>query len=446
MAAEGEVARWLVAVQDGVEEEEEEESVRKSRRHVFEDLQIVDDRIEGHRDEGRESICVPPKNALLLMRGRSDPMKIEGLTNGSWEPSVGRTDEEDEVVENEDLIEQHLVMPLENLEVVQEQVMILDQDQENVQQDDGNQDQENAQQDEANQDQEHDNLQRDEAIQDQEQDNMQQDEVGQDQEHNSVQQDEVGQDQEQDNGQYYEVGEGQEHNQTKEEESFYLVSLFEEIMNQDYEIQEYDEAHEEDDVVEIGAEESTTMTEFAEISETHEGNGVLERESEVKEERESEVLPECLLMMMYEPKLSMEVSKETWVCRTDFIQRQSSKRKPPVPVPVPAKPDGGDESSVSGAATVNDVMRVAGGGFPTALQQPARSSCTLPAAPSMAMVVEQKLAKAVGYEPFVLKRCKSEPMKTAASKLQPESCVLENRKLERLSRVAFSVGAAGLGF
>ncbi|KAI3712083.1 hypothetical protein L1987_70632 [Smallanthus sonchifolius] len=350
------------------------------------------------------------------MRGRSDPMKIDAQINGSWEPSVARTDEEDEVVEDKDLIEEHLEMPLQKLEVGQNQVMILDQDQENAQQDEGNQDQEDV--------------------------NVQQDEANQDQEQDIVQQVEVGQDQEQDIVQYYEVGEGQEDNQTEEEEeSFYLVSLFEEIMNQDYyEIQEYDEAHEEDEVVEIEADESTTMTEVAEIFETHEGNGVLERESEVKEERESEVLPECLLMMMYEPKLSMEVSKETWVCRTDFIQRQSSKKKPPAPAPLPvsAKPDGGDESSVS-VATVNDVMRVAGGGFPTALPLPARSS--------MAMVVEQKLAKAVGYEPFVLTRCKSEPMKTvASSKLQPESCVLENRKLERLSRVAFSVGAAGLGF
>lgn len=30
-------------------------------------------------------------------------------------------------------------------------------------------------------------------------------------------------------------------------------------------------------------------------------------------------LPACLLLTMYEPKLSMEVSKETWVCRTDFL-------------------------------------------------------------------------------------------------------------------------------
>ncbi|KAL8235402.1 hypothetical protein R6Q59_021502 [Mikania micrantha] len=83
--------RWLVTVQDGdgsggrdiemvvgdeeVEEDEEESVVRRPRRHVFEDLEIVDGRIEGFQDEARVSVCIPPKNALLLMRCRSDPMK-----------------------------------------------------------------------------------------------------------------------------------------------------------------------------------------------------------------------------------------------------------------------------------------------------------------------------------------------------------------------------------
>ncbi|KAK9078226.1 hypothetical protein SSX86_002283 [Deinandra increscens subsp. villosa] len=490
--------RWLVAVQDGdgggekdielvvgdeEEEEDEEESVWKPRRHVFEDLEIIDGRIEGHEDEARVSICVPPKNALLLMRCRSEPIKNEDLTNRSWEPTVARNEEQDE----------------DFFEVEQQEVMDLDQDEENVQQDEANQDQEldDVQQDEANQDQELDNnVQKDEVGQDQELDNVQKDEVGQDeeldnvqkievgqdeeldnvqkeqkdyvgqdqeldnveiyevgedQEHENVQQDEFGQDQEHenvekeevgqnqelDNVQKDEVGQDQEQDQTEgEEESFYLVSLFQETMDQDLKIQEHDEGHEQG---------TTMVTEFAEISETHEeeektvneaeehNNGVLERGFEVKEERESEKeLPECLLMMMHEPKLSIMVSKETWVCSADF-KRPSTKRKPPPPLP-PVKSTGGNESSV------------ADGGFPTVLQQPARSSCSFPVAPSMATVLEQKLADAVGYEPFVLTRCKSEPMKTAASKLLPESCVWENRKVERLSRVAFGVGAAGLGF
>ncbi|KAI3774968.1 hypothetical protein L1987_49534 [Smallanthus sonchifolius] len=372
------------------------------------------------------------------MRCRSDPVKIEALTTRSWEPSVTRNEEEDEeFVDCENQIEN-----------VQQDEANHDQDNGNVQQDGANQDQQldNVQKDEVGQDQELDNVQEYEVGQDQELDNVQKDEVGQDQEHDNVQEHEVGQDQEHDNVQEYEVGQDQEQdneqqyevqdqqldneqkdevvqdqeldNEQKdevgkdqdqeqrevEEESFNLVLLFEEIMNQDYELQEQDEAHEEDDVAAIGA---TMVTELAEISETHEKETV----------NEAEVLPECLLMMIHEPKLSINVSKETWVCRTDFIKRPSNRKPPPPPI----KTDGG---------------------VPTVLQQPARSSCSLP----MATVLEQKLANAVGYEPFVLTRCKSEPMKTAASKLLPESCVWENRKLERLSRAAFGVGAAGLGF
>ncbi|XP_076924233.1 uncharacterized protein LOC143586604 [Bidens hawaiensis] len=532
--------RWLVAVQDGegggerdielvVGDEEDEDYyedesvVRKTRRHVFEDLEIINGRIEGHVDEGRVSICVPPKNALLLMRCRSDPVKNEALCNRSWEPSGGGNEEDDEeFVDCESRIRKELEECEATGEVGQQQV--LDEDQENVsenkdvqqdevfdnmQQDEANQDQffDNVQLDEANKVQVFDNMQLDEANKvqvfdnvpqdeankvqvfdnvtqdetnkvqvfdnvtqdeankvqvfdnvpqdeankvqvfdnvqqeeaDQELDIVQQEEAGQDQEFNNVLKDEV---QEHDSVQKYEVGQDQEHEQTEvKEESFYLVSLFEEIVDQDYEIQEQDEAHEEDEVAETVADESTTVTNFAEtreelVNEAQEHNtGILDGENEVKEKSGSEeVLPECLLMMMREPKLSINISKETWVCSTDFIKRKSNKRKPP-PLPPLFKPSGGDEISIGAAATVND-------GFPPVLPQSARSSCSLPMVPSMATVLEQKLASAVGYEPFVLTRCKSEPVKTVASKLLllPESCVLENRKLEGQSRVTFGLG------
>ncbi|KAB1203059.1 hypothetical protein CJ030_MR8G023482 [Morella rubra] len=61
-------------------------------------------------EEARVSICIPPKNALLLMRCRSDPVKMTALTNKFWGPPVqkeeginettfedeGQTDEEEE--------------------------------------------------------------------------------------------------------------------------------------------------------------------------------------------------------------------------------------------------------------------------------------------------------------------------------------------------------------
>ncbi|KAL2488416.1 uncharacterized protein Fot_41708 [Forsythia ovata] len=61
--------------------------------------------------------------------------------------------------------------------------------------------------------------------------------------------------------------------------------------------------------------------------------------------------------------------------------------------------------------------------------QPRWSSCTMPAmsAASMATMIEQKLVNAVSsYEPLVLTRCTFEPMKTAAAKLMPESCLWKN--------------------
>ncbi|KAJ0601224.1 hypothetical protein HanIR_Chr03g0125931 [Helianthus annuus] len=176
---------------------------------------------------------------------------------------------------------------------------------------------------------------------------------------------------------------------------------------------------------------------------------------------EREELPECLLLMMYEPKLSMEVSKETWVSSKDFIRRQPSRKKPPAPPPAPVKPNAGQSTvstTAAAAATTTTatlpsaskcdkhVLASASASAATAASvQPGRSSCSLPAPSSMAEMLEQKLVNAVGYEPFVLTRCKSEPMKTAAAKLAPDNCFWKNRKLEPLRRASFGVGAAGIG-
>ncbi|KAL0320640.1 UNVERIFIED_CONTAM: hypothetical protein Sradi_5325500 [Sesamum radiatum] len=167
-----------------------------------------------------------------------------------------------------------------------------------------------------------------------------------------------------------------------------------------------------------------------------------------KEEKESPALPECLLLMMREPKLSMEVSKETWVCGTDFIRwlperprkaakstktsgchHDQVKKRPTAIDPKPNKP------SLPPAPTKkNDV-------------QPPRSSCSLPAA-SMANMIEQKLVNGGGaHEPSALTRCKSEPMRTAAAKLMPESCNASTKmEAHRRASLGVGVGAAGVGF
>ncbi|KAL2534352.1 hypothetical protein Adt_07703 [Abeliophyllum distichum] len=111
-----------------------------------------------------------------------------------------------------------------------------------------------------------------------------------------------------------------------------------------------------------------------------------------EKDKENQGLLECLLIIMCEPKLSMEVSKETW-------------SKPKSIAPPVAEKNSEDNP------------------------QPRRSSCTLPttSAASMATMIEQKLVNAVSsYEALVFTGCKSEPMKTDAAKLMPESCFWKN--------------------
>ncbi|CDP16904.1 unnamed protein product [Coffea canephora] len=135
--------------------------------------------------------------------------------------------------------------------------------------------------------------------------------------------------------------------------------------------------------------------------------------------------------MMCEPKLSMKVSKETWVCSTDFV-RWLPERRP--------------------AAAVTNQKLVNAPEDPKMEQEqeqqqpeiflPPRSSCSLPtvAAVSMAAMIEQKLVNVGGNEPFVLTRCKSEPMRTAATKLMPEACFWKNRKLGWIFLIRFCFG------
>ena len=123
----------------------------------------------------------------------------------------------------------------------------------------------------------------------------------------------------------------------------------------------------------------------------------------LKKEEKGSVLPECLLLMMCEPKLSMEVSKETWVCSTDFVRWQPER-------PAKKKDGGVEPKRISNESKPPPP--------PPQLPQPPRSSCSFPVASgggmSMASMIEEKLVSSNGYEPFVLTRCKSEPMRSSA--------------------------------
>ncbi|XP_030550133.2 uncharacterized protein LOC115755033 [Rhodamnia argentea] len=180
-----------------------------------------------------------------------------------------------------------------------------------------------------------------------------------------------------------------------------------------------------------------------------EGKQVKSTEREGSQQKS--VLPDCLLLMMCEPKLSMEVSKETWVCSTDFIRWLPERQVGKIPVKTdggkdePKKRAGNAESKRSASALTAQQAHI--------LQQPRRNSCSLPpraaaratGAESMATMIEQKLESAKAREPFVLTRCKSEPMQSA-TKLAPDACFWKNRKLEPHRPATHGVKAAGVGF
>nr|XP_043620106.1 aspartic and glutamic acid-rich protein-like [Erigeron canadensis] len=469
------LARWLVTLQDGdktgVEKEieimvgnDDGENVRR-RRHVFQDLEIVNESvIMGSRDdeEGRVSICVPPKNALLLMRCGSDPMKMEALANRFWEPMMDDQDEEfghdeedeiDMANDQEDDLQYHevsrdivemnmkqsyLIAPLTGMGIVVADIKQSVQE-ENV---------EKCNFEEAKIEMELE-MEVKQTVQEEYDDKKESIEIN--------------------------------------EESFYLECLFEENGDQEQDFKKEEDEDDDDDfdmedaLKELFREECVQEIETGESNiekvklfedmvteskdncdnETQEeivmeldkvDNEILEEENE-ETGNTSKALPECLLLMMYEPKLSMEVSKETWVCSRDFVRPNSSRKKPPQPLAKSIESQ--DESKVNGSSTTSDhvttheqnshVLRMSTVQYESGLHQPARSSCSFPAPLSMATLLEQKLVNTIGYEPLVLTRCKSEPMRTAAAKLRPDTCYWKN-KLEPPRRASFGIGMAGLGF
>ncbi|WOH03003.1 hypothetical protein DCAR_0522393 [Daucus carota subsp. sativus] len=366
-------------LEEWMNDEEDYEDEKVVRRHVFDEIEIKDCFEQG----GRVSLCVPPKNALLLMRCRSDPVKMEALAKKVYEPKLHHHehdhDDEDCNDENDD-----------------------EEEDCNDENDDGNVDVDHA-----------------------------------------VSFDKVK-----------------------------VVEVFEErrasisynIVNQenlsDVKVNDLLISEGDDEICEPSYREEAQELKCAQDGAIEgEGDGqVLERDDlEIKNvEREgTQRLPECLLLMMCEPKLSMEVSKETWVCSTDFVRNRGQKKKLHAPnAPPCAKTGDGDGDAVVERRKSVD-SRCGDNPFaalpplyPAARDvQPGRASCCLPAARggvSMASMIEQKLGDAVAYEPFVLTRCKSEPMRTA-SKLAQEGCFWKNKALGPHGRAPFGVGAAEAG-
>ncbi|KAL2505716.1 Uncharacterized protein Adt_21337 [Abeliophyllum distichum] len=71
----------------------EKMSVKSPRRHVLEDIDIKDDKID--EEAGRVSICILPKNSFLLIRYIFDPIKMAVIANCiSWDANAASKQED----------------------------------------------------------------------------------------------------------------------------------------------------------------------------------------------------------------------------------------------------------------------------------------------------------------------------------------------------------------
>ncbi|KAG7577311.1 hypothetical protein ISN45_Aa03g016000 [Arabidopsis thaliana x Arabidopsis arenosa] len=460
--------RWFVAVEEtsggkrreielvvGGEDEVEEDRRRRSRRHVFEGLDLseiemkTEKKERGGEEVGRMSICSPPKNALLLMRCRSDPVKVAALANRVRERQLslndgvygGGTEEEDDErrrrfeleIEDKKRIDlcEKWISGETNVETEEVSVTVAEAEVEVP-------------------------LPSNPATEEEERVKAVEDSI-------------VEEEQEEEASKILDSFE-------EEIEATIMKNIEDEIRNA---IEEDEKLAEMEDLAAVAVavaeteedEESKEVTVAACITQNEErseqGNRepdpspeVVMRRSLQEETTEKEkatpykVLPDCLLLMMCEPKLSMEVSKETWVCSTDFV-RCLPGRPPAKKIPPEATGDNHHhhhqpKKRIVTAVDSNASSRRRSIDKPPLHLQPPRSSCSYPAAPPIIMaaaaVGEQKVAGAnKAYEPPVLPRCKSEPRKSA-SKLAPEACFWKNRKLEPHPPASVGVGAAGVGF
>ncbi|XP_045801295.1 probable serine/threonine-protein kinase kinX [Trifolium pratense] len=476
--------------EDVVDGREKSERSYSQRRHIFEDLDIdlVDEKIQNEEfqgeeeeeeeeveEKGRVSICVPPKNALLLMRCRSDPVKMAALANRFWESPIHKDDQQqqeqhhneveelDESSGDEDDEQEQGYYKEQNIEMEQVEEEEEEEPQQLVEVVETMLQEDSICEIESKRDQEVD----EETTKEEEETNEDGNDIDEDKDetftcvlldssHADLEKQEI------------EETHQEKHEEKQESSELSCFSSSSSSSSTSPETflasseQENDEAQTESENAEkVSTEEEQEQEEKVTVAEKEQGPtqqgfdpemglvGSMEQENgSKKEERERETLPECLLLMMCEPKLSMEVSKETWVCSTDFI-----RWLPERPV---GKVAGGEkkvtvESSSSSCTKPKVKVKTV-----QPLMQPPRSSCSFPvtgngAGMSMATMIEQKLAGCSksrnGYEPFVLKRCKSEPMRSA-TKLAPEACFWNNRKLEpHPPPASLGVGAqAGVGF
>ncbi|XP_038688566.1 uncharacterized protein LOC119987715 [Tripterygium wilfordii] len=456
-------SRWLMAVQEGEgkgreiklvvgEQERIEKSsssnaemmmMRSQRRHVFEEIEFKEEMFEGknmkseEEEEGRVSICIPPKNALLLMRCRSDPVKIAALANKFWEPPEVKEEEKEE--EDVKEAEQEKAGEVGKLNLELERECKESRESEGCEKLGSSISVDDEEGDEQEQENPEGGKEIREAAVEEMNFEKQEEEAETEQHHQNP----VYGSQETETSADLEKLSDEENApiliRQREEEN--LVETEAEIYGADNNVVDSNDAV--DEIVEaISSSDEDQNTEEPqeqlvtpqrsepepECPETQEDEvGCQSKQETVKRESTVSVLPDCLPLMTCEPKLSMENKPDSTINKTD----------------------GGDDSKKWISIDSNPVPVQQS-------QQPSRSSCSHPSAAayracvtssSMANMIEQKVVGGKVYEQFMLLRCKSEPRRSAAKLAVPETCFWKNRKLEpHRAAATLGVGAAGLGF
>ncbi|XP_006852558.2 probable serine/threonine-protein kinase kinX [Amborella trichopoda] len=445
----GSEKRRLILADQGEEELEERREVNK--------VEVEEDDDEAEEEE--PTIAVPPRNALLLMRCRSEPLRMSALANRFWDSPVAgeeehrheseeEDDEEEEADDEEEDEEEEeeegvavtdevatqevLLQTLEEEEeeaglcefmgLVESKIQSLLQDKEDAAEISA--EKEEAAEISAERSSEEHEIQAPErnCTSDDHGANTQETEEGEIDITEAIKEDlkleepELAPEEEEPRSPSNEQETAAVVEESNEQETSAVVE--EEEREEAISIENAGEAAEEEEAKETeGLEEVARETECSSLEDKYEPEPVAEKP-----------LPQCLLLMMCEPKLSMEVSKETWVCSTDFLHHRPP---PPLPPPQP-KP----QTQIDPTSNGDRIERV------STDEEREKTPCETTVA-SMAKAIEQKLINA--YEPFVLTRCKSEPMRSSA-RLAPEACFWKTRNLDRATGPVLGVGAAGMGF
>ncbi|KAJ4982231.1 hypothetical protein NE237_033068 [Protea cynaroides] len=534
-------AKWLMTIQEGEEEKRTDLPLVVGEENTGEQTEAVDVmeiaeksevKEEIEEEEGRVSICIPPRNALLLMRCRSEPFRMSSFANSFWDAPAPKQDDHADENDDEDSEDDDE----RQVGAAEEEDSDDDDEEENVEEMKDELDEKQAEEMVAGDLEEPPNVQGnvDEVKDELDEKQVEEMAAGAVQEPPNVQENEEDSEMlrnppaataEVEKGEENpeSVVEGDSEKQNQHEEQILEIGISAEAL-EELEKPEKEASDEEKDtslqeiVEEAEVEEEARRTSSCSSSSSSiaepvqpalaDGRGggeeeqqevVVEREAlglteaadavaseetmeesieetaddrvpeaeetqeemntppqtqnqthedaqeegagEVRAEEKSEErskLPDCLLLMMCEPKLSMEVSKETWVCSTDFIRCRPGKQ-----LVIPK--EGEEESKKRVSTDSNPVQQQQQ--QPPQQQQEARKSCSnsnpAPAVrpPSMARMIEQKLVNAKAYEPFVLTRCKSEPMRSSA-KLAPDACFWKNRRVEPHPPTTLGVGGA----